>query len=91
MPEAPGATEAGPRFDVARIGAKGAAVVAGRAAPGAEVVLHDREQELGRARADSRGEFVILPPEPLAPGAHELSLRSRDAQGASASARNRSW
>jgi nucleoid-associated protein YgaU len=76
-----GATESAPRFDVARIGAKGAAVVAGRAAPGAEVTLHDGEQELGRARADSRGEFVILPSEPLAPGAHELSLRTRDAQG----------
>lgn len=78
-PEA--AAEAAPRFDVARIGAKGSAVVAGRATPGAEVTLHDGEQELGRARADSRGEFVILPSEPLAPGAHELSLRTRDGQG----------
>ncbi|MFD1109837.1 Ig-like domain-containing protein [Pseudoroseomonas ludipueritiae] len=83
LPAAPeaGAAEGGPRFDVARIGAKGAAVVAGRATPGAEVVLHDSGRELGRARADSRGEFVILPSEPLAPGAHELSLRARDAQG----------
>lgn len=80
MPEA-GVAETGPHFDIARIGAKGAAVVAGRATPGAEVMLHDGGQELGRARADSRGEFVILPSEPLTPGAHELSLRARDAQG----------
>lgn len=80
VPEA-GAAEGAPRFDVARIGGKGDAVVAGRTVPGAEVVLRDGAQELGRARADSRGEFVILPSEPLAPGAHELSLRARDAQG----------
>ncbi|MBO1073601.1 Ig-like domain-containing protein [Roseomonas marmotae] len=84
MPAAPLATapeEQAPRFDVARIGPKGGTVVAGRAAPGAEVTLEDQGRELGRARADSRGEFVILPAEPLSPGAHELSLRARDSQG----------
>jgi nucleoid-associated protein YgaU len=80
-PDMPAARGEGPRFDVARIGARGNAVVAGRAAPGAEVTLHDGERPLGRARADSRGEFVILPAEPLPPGAHALSLRLRDAQG----------
>lgn len=53
------------------------AVTAGRAAPGAEVVLLDDGEEIGRGRADSRGEWVILPPEPLAGGPRELSLRSR--------------
>lgn len=77
----PDAAPAGPRFDVARIGASGNAVVAGRAAPGVEVTLHDRDRTLGRARADARGEFVILPAEPLSPGAHELSLRVRDGSG----------
>jgi len=67
-----------PRFDVVRVGARGSAVVAGRAAPGAEVILlADNGRELGRARADRRGEFVILPVEPLPPGAMELSLRAR--------------
>ncbi|MCA3352142.1 MAG: LysM peptidoglycan-binding domain-containing protein [Roseomonas sp.] len=67
-----------PRFDVVRVGARGSAVVAGRAAPGAEVILlADNGRELGRARADRRGEFVILPAEPLPPGAMELSLRAR--------------
>ena len=55
-----------PRFDVVRVGARGSAVVAGRATPGAEVILlADNGRELGRARADRRGEFVILPAEPL--------------------------
>ena len=67
-----------PRFDVVRVGARGSAVVAGRAAPGAEVILFaDNGRELGRARADRRGEFVILPAESLPPGTMELSLRAR--------------
>ncbi|PWC29668.1 LysM peptidoglycan-binding domain-containing protein [Teichococcus aestuarii] len=77
------AAEITPRFDIARIGARGTAVVAGRAAPGAEVVLlRDGGHELGRARADARGEWVILPAEALPPGPHELSLAARTAHGA---------
>ena len=72
------ATMVPPRFDVVRVGARGSAVVAGRAAPGAEVILFaDNGRELGRARADRRGEFVILPAESLPPGTMELSLRAR--------------
>ncbi len=79
-PSAPSssATMIPPRFDVVRVGARGSAVVAGRAAPGAEVILlADNGRELGRTRADRRGEFVILPAEALPPGAMELSLRAR--------------
>jgi nucleoid-associated protein YgaU len=75
---APAAAMIPPRFDVVRVGARGSAVVAGRAAPGAEVILFaDNGRELGRARADRRGEFVILPADALPPGAMELSLRAR--------------
>ncbi len=67
-----------PRFDVVRVGARGSAVIAGRAMPGAEVLLLlDGRRELGRARADGSGEWVILPSEPLPSGAWELSLRAR--------------
>ena len=66
-----------PRFDVVRMGARGMVVVAGRAAPGAEVALFEGGREIGRARADSRGEWVILPADPLGAGARELSLRAR--------------
>jgi len=67
-----------PRFDVVRVGLRGTAVVAGRAAPGAEVILYsDGQQELGRSRADARGEWVILPAEALPAGSRELSLRAR--------------
>ncbi|HEY4253528.1 MAG TPA: LysM peptidoglycan-binding domain-containing protein [Roseomonas sp.] len=80
-PQAPApAVQAGPppRFDVVRVGARGTAVVAGRAAPGAEVLLFaNGQRELGRARADQRGEWVILPADPLAAGTYEFSLRAR--------------
>jgi nucleoid-associated protein YgaU len=66
-----------PRFDVVRIGARGVAVIAGRAAPGAEVVLLEDGRELGRARADGRGEWVILPPDPLRPGTRQFGLLAR--------------
>lgn len=66
-----------PRFDVARVGARGALVTAGRAMPGAEVVLLENGREIGRGRADARGEWVILPDAPLTPGARELTLSSR--------------
>ncbi|MCO6419859.1 hypothetical protein JYK14_27395, partial [Siccirubricoccus sp. KC 17139] len=76
MPEA---QPEAPRFDVARVGARGMLVTAGRATPGAEVVLLEAGREIGRARADARGEWVILPGEALAPGLRELSLTARRA------------
>jgi hypothetical protein len=79
-PTAAARTEA-PRFDVARVGARGMLVTAGRAAAGSEVLLLEGQRELGRSRADGQGEWVILPGEPLAPGARELSLLARSPNG----------
>ncbi|MFC3126546.1 LysM peptidoglycan-binding domain-containing protein [Pseudoroseomonas globiformis] len=67
----------GPTVDVARIGAQGAAVLAGRSEPGAEVTLRAGDRELARARADGRGEWVMQPEAPLPPGSHALSLSGR--------------
>jgi hypothetical protein len=62
-----------PSFDVARISADGRAVIAGRAAPNARVVLLDGGKEIARGEADERGEWVILLQDPpLASGQHEL-------------------
>jgi hypothetical protein len=62
-----------PSFDVARIGPDGRAVVAGRAAPGAKVVLLDGGKEIASGVADARGEWVIIIQDPsLTPGQHEL-------------------
>lgn len=67
-----------PRFDVVRVGARGTAVLAGRAAPGAEILLFaNGDRELARTRADRRGEWVLLPADPLAPGTYVFTLRAR--------------
>lgn len=64
-----------PSFDVARVGTDGRAVIAGRAAPGAKIVLLDGGKEVARGVADARGEWVLLAQDPpLAPGQHELRV-----------------
>jgi hypothetical protein len=61
-------------FDVVRISPKGDAVMAGRAEPGASVVIRSNGAVIGRVPADNRGEWVFVPEQPLLPGAHRLSL-----------------
>ena len=74
---APSAASAAPSpsFDVARIGTDGRAVIAGRAAPNAKIVLLDGGKEIAKGASDSRGEWVIiLQDPPLAVGQHELRV-----------------
>jgi len=66
-----------PRFDVVRVEPDGEAVFAGRAAPNATVTILDAGEELGRTKADARGEWVFIPDTPLPPGERALSLVSR--------------
>ena len=66
-----------PQFDIVRVGPQGRAIFAGRAEPGAEVVIRDGETEVARTRADSHGAFVALPADALQPGGRELTLASR--------------
>jgi nucleoid-associated protein YgaU len=70
-----------PSFDIVRVTPQGEAVIAGRAEPGAEVIVRDGLRELGRVKANQNGEWVLLPTEPLAPGPHELSLDARVGPG----------
>ena len=77
---APDAKPETPQFDVVRVMPGGEAVIAGRAAPGAAVTVFDGNRPLGEVTADRRGEWVLLPADPLAPGSRELSLTAR--QGA---------
>jgi hypothetical protein len=87
-PAQPAARSEVPRFHIARVGARGTLVTAGIAAPGAEVQLLDGSREIGRARADARGEWVILPGDPLPPGSRELSLLARSPGGAAVPSRD---
>jgi LysM domain len=74
---APAETSNTPSFDVVRIAPDGSAVIAGRAAPGAEVTVLDGEREIGRVTADRNGEWVLTPKDTLSPGPHQLSLAAR--------------
>jgi len=65
-----------PSFDVVRIDPKGNMVMAGRAQPGAVVVILDGEKEIGRVTADARGEWVYLPNTPVSPGTRQFSLKT---------------
>lgn len=78
---APPAAAAAPSFDIVRVTPQGEAVIAGRAAPGAEVTLHDGDTVLGQVTADAKGDWVMLPKAPLTPGQHQLSLSARDKDG----------
>ena len=71
----PAASSPLPSFDVARIGPDGRAVIAGRAAPSAKIVLLDGGKEIAKAESDARGEWVIIVQDPpLTVGQHELRV-----------------
>lgn len=69
-----------PSFDVVSVEPNGAAVVAGRAAPGATVELLRNGEPHDRVVADASGQFAMIPP-PLPPGTYDLTLRARQADG----------
>lgn len=72
-----------PSFDVVRVNPNGDAVIAGRAAPGAKVVLLDNGKPIGEAEADDRGDWVLLPSGAIEPGEHKFTLRAeRDGMAA---------
>lgn len=75
-------------FDVVRISPQGDAVMAGRAEPGASVVIRSNGAVIGRVPADSRGEWVFVPEQPLDPGAHRLTLEVEPAGGGPLSQRD---
>jgi len=70
-----------PVFDVVRINPKGDTLIAGQAAPGAEVTILDGAKEIGKVMADNRGEWVFIPGGPLSPGAKKLKLLAKTAGG----------
>ncbi|MBT5415414.1 MAG: LysM peptidoglycan-binding domain-containing protein [Rhodospirillaceae bacterium] len=70
-----------PGFDVVRVDPQGNAVLAGRAAPNAMVVILDGDREIGRVQADARGEWVFVPEEALPAGSREFTLRAIGADG----------
>ena len=72
----------GPNFDVIRISPRGDAVMAGRAAPGAELTILDAGKPIGHTTADANGDWVFTTTQPLPPGARQLTLAERLPDGA---------
>jgi hypothetical protein len=66
---------------VVRIEPDGAAVIAGRAAPGTELILLDNGTPIGTAQADAYGEWVFIPIDPLPSGAHDFGLVLKNIEG----------
>ncbi len=65
-----------PSFDVVKVGPSGTAVIAGRAEPGSKVTVRDGDKVIGEVTADRRGEWVLVPDQPIGPGDRLLSLEA---------------
>ena len=70
-----------PSFDVVKVSPAGTAVIAGRAEPGAKVVVRDGDKPIGEVTADRRGEWVLVIEQPLAPGDRLLSAEASNGAG----------
>ena len=70
-----------PSFDVVKVGPTGTAVIAGRAEPGAKVIVRDGDKAIGEVTADRRGEWVLIPEQPIASGNRLLSAEASSPQG----------
>ena len=64
-----------PSFDIVSVDRRGQAVIAGRAAPGDRVKVLDGDTPIGEVTADARGEWVLVPETPMAPGDRQLGSR----------------
>src|SRR5262249_8691568 len=73
---------AAPSFDVVRVDPNGGLVIAGRAAPGSAVTVTSDGAAIGNAVADAKGEWVILPPDRVSAGNHQLALSATTPGGA---------
>ncbi|MCO5063011.1 MAG: LysM peptidoglycan-binding domain-containing protein [Rhizobiaceae bacterium] len=65
-----------PSFDVLRVEPDGSIVIAGRAAPNAEVEILSGSKVLGKVTATGDGEFAAALDDPLKPGDYQIVLRS---------------
>ncbi|MCA3559713.1 MAG: LysM peptidoglycan-binding domain-containing protein [Aestuariivirga sp.] len=81
QPEQPAAGAAAaakvPAFDTVRVEKTGEAVIAGTAAPGADVVVKLDGKVIGETTANSDGAFVVVPTAPLPAGSGALTLESK--------------
>lgn len=65
-----------PTFDLVRVEPDGSLLVAGKAAPMADVELITTGSALAMAKAETGGDFVVILDDPLKPGEYQFSLKS---------------
>lgn len=70
-----------PSFDIVRVAPNGDAVLAGRAAPGADVTVSADGKTIGRTTADASGAWAMTTTLPPGHGAANLTLQSRSPSG----------
>jgi nucleoid-associated protein YgaU len=75
-PAPPPGTPGAPTFDVVRVEPSGETVVAGEAEPKATVEVLDGQTAIASVEADSSGAWALSLDKPLAPGSHDLALRT---------------
>jgi nucleoid-associated protein YgaU len=80
-PPQPAPAVAAPAFDIVRVAPDGGTVLAGRAEPGATVTVQESGHTVGKALADSRGSWVMLPATKLPSGPAELTLSAQAPSG----------
>jgi nucleoid-associated protein YgaU len=65
-----------PTFDLVRVEPDGSLLVAGKAAPMADVELITTGSALAVAKAETGGDFVVILDDPLKPGEYQFSLKA---------------
>lgn len=70
-----------PSFDIVQVDRDGQTVAAGRAEPGATVMIYQNGAVVAEVQADSRGEWIWTPADPLAGGNQVLQLRVNQDDG----------
>lgn len=78
---APSAPDIKPSVDVVRIEDDGSTLIAGAAGPDMELIVLHNGAPIGVAKADSLGQWILLPEQPLGPGPHEFGLVIKDVEG----------
>jgi len=67
-----------PSFDLVRVEPDGSAVIAGRAAPYADLVLLHNGEPIGKVRADWAGEWAFVTDKPLPADRHQITILVND-------------
>ncbi len=70
-----------PTFEIVRVEPGAPPVLAGRAAPGSQLIVLDNGEPIGTVTADGNGEWALVSAVPLPVGRHELSLALKTADG----------